>query len=234
MGFEAVDFDDSAWQSVSTPHSFNETDTFRTIISHSGGDRGGYKGLAFYRKHFQLPEGTRQGKIFLEFEGMRQAGQIFVNGKQVGLSENGVTAYGVDITNELHFGDHENVVAVRVNNRTNYAEKATGVPFEWNTNDFNPEHGGLNRRVWLYVTGKIYQTLPIYDGLKTLGVYIYPTRFSLDERVADVTVESQVHNASTDNAKVVLTTVIVDQAGAPVRLALKASRSTWSPMKNRT
>jgi len=38
-GFEAPEFDDSTWQSVSTPHTFNDVDSFRTIISHSGGDR---------------------------------------------------------------------------------------------------------------------------------------------------------------------------------------------------
>ena len=37
---EAPLFDDSKWSTVSTPHSFNDIDSFRTIISHSGGDRG--------------------------------------------------------------------------------------------------------------------------------------------------------------------------------------------------
>src|SRR5262249_32948880 len=141
-GFAAVDFDDSQWQTVSTPHSFNETDTFRTIISHGGGDRGGYKGLAFYRKHFKLPASAQAGKVFLEFEGMRQAGQIYVNDTEVGLSENGVTAYGVEITKFVKFGSEDNVVAVRLDNRTNYKEKASGVSFEWNVNDFNPDYGG--------------------------------------------------------------------------------------------
>ncbi|HEY2881583.1 MAG TPA: beta galactosidase jelly roll domain-containing protein, partial [Pirellulales bacterium] len=211
--FEAANFDDSKWQAVSTPHSFNETDTFRTIISHGGGDRGGYKGLAFYRKHFKLPAAAQGSKVFLEFEGMRQAGQIFVNGKQVGLSENGVTAYGVDITNDVHFGDQENVLAVRIDNRTNYVEKSSGTGFEWNANDFNPDHGGLNRRVWLHLTGNIYQTLPIYDGLQTTGVYVYPANISVAEHTADVTVESQVHNASGDRATVTLSTVVVDRNG---------------------
>ena len=53
-GAEAPGFDDSAWTTVSTPHTFNDVDSFRQIISHSGGDRGTYKGLAWYRKHFKL------------------------------------------------------------------------------------------------------------------------------------------------------------------------------------
>ena len=81
-GAEAPDFDDSHWTTVSTPHSFNDVDSFRKIISHSGGDLGTYKGLSWYRKHFKLPARLLGRKIFLEFEGMRQAGDIFLNGKR--------------------------------------------------------------------------------------------------------------------------------------------------------
>ena len=40
---EAPGFDDSAWTAISLPHSFNDVDSFRQIISHGGGDRGTYK-----------------------------------------------------------------------------------------------------------------------------------------------------------------------------------------------
>ena len=54
-GAEVPAFDDAKWATVATPHSFNDVDSFRNIISHSGGDTGTYKGLAWYRKHFKLP-----------------------------------------------------------------------------------------------------------------------------------------------------------------------------------
>ena len=212
-GFEAPAFNDAQWQTVSTPHSFNETDSFREIISHGGGDRGTYKGLAFYRKHFSLPESAKDDKVFIEFEGMRQAGEIYLNGKQVGLSENGVTAYGVDVTKNVLFGGADNVLAVRVDNRTTYKEKSSGETFQWNANDFNPDHGGINRHVWLHVTGPIFQTLPIYDGLQTSGVYVYPTDISVADHTANIHVESQVQNASDDRATVTLTAYVVDRDG---------------------
>src|SRR5205823_12554613 len=115
-GAEAPAFDDAAWETVSTPHTFNDVDSFRTVISHSGGDRGAWKGTAWYRKHFRLPEADAGKRVFVEFEGMRQAGEIFLNGQTVGLSENGVTPYGVDLTGQVHFGDRDNVLAVHVNN----------------------------------------------------------------------------------------------------------------------
>src|SRR5450759_3678057 len=52
---EQVAFDDSKWSDISAPHTYNETDSYAQIISHSGGDRHAYAGIAWYRKHFKLP-----------------------------------------------------------------------------------------------------------------------------------------------------------------------------------
>jgi beta-galactosidase len=212
-GAEGASFDDSQWQTVSTPHSFNDVDSFREIISHSGGDRGTYKGLSWYRKTFKLPAEAAGQKVFIEFEGMRQAGDIYLNGAEVGLYENGVTGYGIDISNAVRFGDQANVLAVKVDNRTNYQERATHTGFEWNANDFNPDHGGINRPVWLYVTGKIYQTLPLFYGLQTTGTYIYGENYNIAGKTCDVTVESQVKNESGDRATAAVSVAIVDEDG---------------------
>ncbi|HKE28632.1 MAG TPA: DUF4982 domain-containing protein [Bryobacteraceae bacterium] len=212
-GAEAPGFDDSKWSTVSTPHTFNDVDSFRQIISHGGGDRGTYKGIAWYRKHFKFPKEFAGRKVFLEFEGMRQAGYVFLNGKAVGLYENGITAYGIDISGAAHFGPEENVLAVKVDNRTTYVERATGTAFRWNANDFNPDFGGINQHVWLQVAGKIYQTLPIYYGLEDTGVYVHAGNFDVAKKTGEITVESEVKNASGDRATVQLTGVIVDRRG---------------------
>ncbi len=247
-GAEAPGFDDKAWQTISTPHSFNDFDSFREIISHGGGDRGTYKGLSWYRKHFRLPTNMQGDKIFIEFEGMRQAGDIYLNGKAVGLYENGVTGYGVDISDSVHFGDADNVLAVKVDNRTTYQERATHTGFEWNANDFNPDHGGINRHVWLHVTGKVYQTLPLNYGLGDSGVYVYGRNFDIPGKTCDVGIESEVKNESGAAANVVLSGAVVDANGnvaaeftgqpmtvaAGAKTVLKASTALknahfWSP-----
>jgi beta-galactosidase len=223
-GAQDPSFDDSQWETVSTPHSFNDVDSFRTIIDHSGGDRGTYKGLSWYRKHFKLPAEAAGSKVFVEFEGMRQAGDVYFNGKPFGLYENGITGYGVDLTSAALFGDRDNVLAVQVDNRTSYKERATDTSYRWNANDFNPDHGGLNRRVWLHVTGRIYQTLPLYYGLGTTGTYIYCTNYNIAGHSCQVTVESQVHNATADRrvpqTNVTLSAVVVDKDGV-VRATFK-------------
>ena len=206
-------FDDTKWNDVSAPHTYNDTDSYADFISHSGGDRHPYAGIAWYRKHFKLPASARDGKVFLEFEGLKQAGRFWVNGKLVGKYENGVTPFGLDLTGLVNFGDADNVIAVKVDNSNDYKEEATGTEFEWMGRAFNPNYGGLNHDIWLHLTGKVYQTLPLYENLKTAGIYIYPSNFSIENNACDVNVESQVRNESGDQQSITLSVTVVDAAG---------------------
>jgi beta-galactosidase len=206
---DQVAFDDSKWATVSAPHTWNDTDTYDEIISHSGGEKSEYMGIAWYRKHFKLPAGAKDGKVFLEFEGLKQAGRFWVNGQFVGKYENGVTPCGLDLTKFVSFGDKENVIAVKVDNSNDYKEEATGTGFEWMGRAFNPNYGGLNHNIRLHLTGKVYQTLPLYENLKTTGIYIYPSNFSISNRTCDVTVEAQARNESGDQQSITLSVAMV-------------------------
>jgi beta-galactosidase len=210
---ERVDFDDSQWTTVSAPHTFNDTDSYTAIISHSGGDRRAWAGITWYRKHFKLPAAAASDKVFLEFEGLKQAGRFWVNGKFAGKYENGITPCGLDLTGLVNFGDAENVIAVKVDNSNDYSEEATGAGFEWMGRAFNPNYGGLNHDLWLHLTGRVYQTLPLYENLKTTGTYIYPSDFSIPDKTCDINIESQVRNESGDQQSITLSAVVVDADG---------------------
>jgi len=210
---EQVTFDDSKWSDVSAPHTFNDADSYTAIISHSGGDRRAWSGVAWYRKHFKLPASAKDGKVFLEFEGLKQAGRFWVNGKLAGRFENGVTACGLDLTDFVHFGDADNVIAVKVDNRNDYVEEATGTGYEWMGRAFNPNYGGLNHDIGLHLTGKVYQTLPLYENLQTKGVYVYGSNFNIQNKTCDVNLEAQVKNESGDQQSITLSAVVVDAAG---------------------
>jgi beta-galactosidase len=212
-GAEVPAFDDAKWKTVSTPHTYNDVDSFHKIISHSGGQRDSYSGPAWYRKTFKLPESVKGKKVFLEFEGLKQAGQFYLNGKEIGLYENGITAYGLDLTAGLKFGGEENVLAVRVDNSDRYEEKATKTGFEWMGRAFNPNYGGINRHVWMHVTGMVHQTLPLWEGLGTTGVYVYPENVKVADGSLDLHVEAQVANEQADNANVQLSVSVVDANG---------------------
>lgn len=147
-GAETPGFDDAKWESVSTPHTWNNVDTYRKFISHgSGGRSGRYLGIGWYRKHFKLPAGAKGGKVFLESEGMRQVGRFFLNGQPVGKCENGITAAGFDLTPFAKCGDEENVLVVKVDNSKTCVQEATGTGYQWAGGAFNPNYGGLNRHV---------------------------------------------------------------------------------------
>jgi beta-galactosidase len=178
-------FDDADWKPVTLPRAWNEDDAFKKdIVDHS-------TGVAWYRKHFTLPASSN-GKVFLEFEGVRQGADVYVNGQHVGLHENGVMAFGVDISKAAHAGD--NVVAVRTDNAWTYKERATGQGYQWSDRNFNANYGGIPKNVKLHVSGLLYQTLPLYSTLGTTGVYVYATDFDIPGRSATVNAESQVRN----------------------------------------
>jgi beta-galactosidase len=210
---ETVAFDDSKWTDVSAPHTWNDADSYANIISHSGGDRNAWTGIGWYRKHFKLPATAKAGKVFLEFEGLKQAGRFWVNGKLVGRFENGVTAGGLDLTEFVNFGDTENVIAVKVDNSNDYKEEATGVGYQWMGRAFNPNYGGLNHNLVLHLTGKVYQTLPLYENLKTTGIYIWGANFDIQNKNCDVNLEAQVKNESGEQQAITLSAVVVDAAG---------------------
>ena len=171
-GADSVSFDDSNWKSVSLPYAWNEDDAFRKAIQDLP------TGVAWYRKHFKIPATAADKKVFLEFEGIRHGGEFYLNGTFIGRHENGVMAFGFDITEKLK-PTVENVLAVRIDNSWDYREKATNSTYEWNDKNFYANYGGINKNVFLHVTDKLYQTLPLYSTLGTTGVYVYARDFDI-------------------------------------------------------
>ena len=86
-------YDDTGWQKVTLPYSFNQTEAYGKHIAELTDT------VAWYRKHFVLPENMRNAKkFFIEFEGVRFGAHCFLNGKELGWGENGVMAFGFDLT----------------------------------------------------------------------------------------------------------------------------------------
>jgi beta-galactosidase len=186
-GFSAAAFSEAGWSTVSLPHAFNEDQAF-AVDGHNHAE-----GIVWYRKHLTLPPHAADGRAFLEFQGVRQAADVWVNGRKTGLSENGVMAFGVDITDALHPGD--NVIAVRVDNHWDYRERATDTKFQWEDRNFYANFGGINKSVRLHLTGPAYQTLPLYSTLGTSGSYVWADGFDLPHAAATIHAESEVRNA---------------------------------------
>ncbi len=186
-GAEKVKFPDKDWEKITLPRAFNEDEAFKVPIKEMTDT------VAWYRKHFKLPKSAKGKKVFIEFEGVRQGADFYLNGKHIGLHENGVMAVGFDLTPYLNFNG-ENVIAVRVDNDWQYRERATGSRFQWNDQNFNANYGGITKNVWLHITDKLYQTLPLYSNLQTTGVYVYASDIKVKSRKATIHTESQIRN----------------------------------------
>ena len=206
-GAEAEVFADGGWKSVALPHAWNEDSAFN-VKSYDLPT-----GVAWYRKHFKLPAGSSGKKVFLEFEGIRQGGDFYLNGKLIGTSCNGVMAFGFDITDSVKPAPQENVIAARIDNSWDYREKETNTPFQWNFKAFNPSYGGINKNVFLHLTDSLHQTLPLYSNLGTTGVYVYAKNINISERSAQITAESQVRNNATETKTFIYEVSIRDMDG---------------------
>ncbi len=205
--------DDTKWTDVSLPHTFNDIDTFIEKARVQNPERQ-FEGKVWYRKHFTLDPAWSDRKIFLEFQGIRNSGIFYVNGKLIGQHTNQVGPCGLNVTNAVKFGA-DNVVAAQVDNNM-LAKDPKGYSYSWSAQAFYPCYGGLFKDANLYVTDKLYQTLPLYSNLKTQGVYVYATNIDTLNRTAQITAESEVANDNSAPQSATLDAWIVDRSGATV------------------
>ncbi|MBQ3462514.1 MAG: hypothetical protein IJH36_05275, partial [Clostridia bacterium] len=88
-----------------------------------------------------------------------------------------------------------------------------GAAFVWNTKDFNEPVIGLVYDAYLHVKGNVYQTLPLYNNLKTTGNYIYASDFDIKQNKATISVDAEVRNESAADGNYTLQVDVVDHEG---------------------
>ncbi len=219
--FYEADYDDTDWETVSIPHQVNASDSF-TALGSNQGDGGQYRGIVFYRKHFTVPADAAGKKLFIEFEGIDNAAYVWVNGQKAGYYEAGIAPFGFDITKYVTAGQ-EAVIAL-ANDSTcgrgmeNYYRETKpgsewgsndGSGYEWNSHEFRPTQAGLVNNVNLYVKSQVYQTLALYDNMKTTGTYIYANNFDIRNKKATINVKAEVRNETAKNEKLTLQVDVV-------------------------
>ena len=135
---QAVDLDDSQWELAHIPHSFS--------MPYFLSERF-YTGDGWYRKkiNVKLNDGQR---YYLDFKGVFQVADVYVNGKLAGHHEGGYTGFEVDITDHVVNGDNQ--IAIRVNNNWNGRIAPRGGEHTFS--------GGIYRDVDLVVKSDIHVT----------------------------------------------------------------------------
>ncbi|WP_294477649.1 glycoside hydrolase family 2 TIM barrel-domain containing protein [uncultured Bacteroides sp.] len=137
QGAEQPMYADMDWETVGLPHSFS----IPYFMSQDF-----YVGYGWYRKHYSFSENELTKRIFLEFDGVFQEAEVYVNGQLAGMHMGGYTGFSVDASAFVKSG--ENLIAVRVNNiwKPDVAPRAGEHVFS----------GGIYRNVRLVLKSPVY------------------------------------------------------------------------------
>jgi beta-galactosidase len=183
-GAEAAVFEDAGWDTANLPHSFS--------MPYFLADRF-YVGYGWYRKQFNVPASWAEKRINLEFDGVFQVAEVFINGRRIGEHKGGYTGFTFDITDVVKTGD--NVVAIRVNNNwdARLAPRAGEHVFS----------GGIYRNVRLVVTSPLH--------VAWYGTFVTTPQVSKES--GTVNVKTEVANNSGATKMATVRTSILDAEG---------------------
>jgi beta-galactosidase len=192
-GAQAAAYDDSKWQAVDLPHDWS----IHLVFDRNAptGRPGGYlpAGTGWYRKSFRVPDSCRGRQVSIEFEGIREHSEVWINGHSLGQRPYGYTSVVYDMTPYLRFGDEDNVLAVRADNSHQPNSR-------WYAGS------GIYRHTWLLVT----------DGLHIprWGTYATTPRAAAD--AAAVSIAVMVENSGAAAAQFTVVSTLLDRDGRAV------------------
>lgn len=166
-------FDDSNWEIVSIPHTWNAKDAADDIP-------GYFRGTGWYRRNLYIGSEAAGKSVIINFEGANQVVDLYVNGIFVGKHVGGYTRFNFDITPYIKV-DQFNLLAIKVNN----AHDADIPPLSADFTFF----GGIYRDISLEMVSPIRFSITEYASS---GVYIR-TPVVTEEEV-EVEIEAKVDN----------------------------------------
>jgi beta-galactosidase len=179
--FKDLTFNDSNWENICLPHTWNAEDG-------TDGGNNYYRGNGWYRKKLFIPEKFHGKSLLLQFDAANKEAEVYINGKSVFIHKGGYTAFTVDITNDATIGKI-NLIAVRVNNERNDEIPLNG--------DFT-FYGGLYRGVKLLVTDQTHIDVE-NDGSN--GVYVHIPNNESIKKNANIAVSVPVKISRTEQKK---------------------------------
>ncbi len=193
---QSPDFADENWTALDLPHDWSIAGPFSEDAP--CGSQGAYlpTGIGWYRKTFRLPQSDAGRRLVLQFDGVYQCSDVWINGQHLGYRPYGFSTFYYDLTPHLHFGDEPNVVAVRVDN-------SHQPNLRWYSGS------GIYRHTWLINTGPVY--------VEQWGTFVTTPQITKESAAVEVT--TRVRNELKQSAPTTLTTAIVDREGNVVQSA---------------
>jgi beta-galactosidase len=183
-------FDDSNWRMLDLPHDWAIEGPFDKKYDARTGGLPIY-GTAWYRKHFVVDAVHKGNTVSVEFDGVMNNAEVYLNGEKVGARPYGYIGFEVDLTPHIKFGE-ENVLAVRVDPKELSARWYPGA--------------GIYRNVWLEIKNPVH--------IAHWGTYI--TTPKVGEEEAQVNIETTIENKQNIKGKFSLETLVLDTLGNKV------------------
>jgi beta-galactosidase len=161
-------FDDSQWRLLNLPHDWGVEGPFKQEYPGETGKLPWW-GVAWYRKHLEVPASDQGKKIYLAVDGAMAYATVWLNSQFVGGWPYGYASWQVDLTPYIKFGA-DNVIAIRLDNPTNSSRWYPG--------------GGIYRNVWLVKTEPVH--------VAHWGTYV--TTLEVNPKSATVKIQVKVDN----------------------------------------
>jgi beta-galactosidase len=183
---------DTALPTVNLPHTWNALD------GQDGGNNYEAGQGHWYRKRLLVPASFAGKEVFLQFDGVNQIANVYVNGTSVGSHTGGYSRFRLRITPHIQPGQ-ANVIAVNVTS------------FRSGTSPFPPRgadytfFGGIYRQVWLLATDPVQVDMLDYGSP---GVYLTPKNVTAAS--ADLEVRTLLRNYTGASQYVTVRTTITD------------------------
>ena len=198
---EQAGFDDSAWRTLDLPHDWSIEGPF--VETNRTGGAGAFlpSGVAWYRKHFSLPATFSGRSVTIEFDGVMQNSDVWINGFHLGHRPSGYISFSYELTGHLHFGG-DNVIAVRTDTSAQPASR-------WYSG------AGIYCHVWLVATDPVH--------LEEHGVFISTPQATAAQ--ATIKIETSVTNETDSPQAISVQTTIVSPDRNPVA-AMETDTST--------
>ena len=191
-----TNFDDSAWQPVTLPHTWNNLDGQTSGTPY-------YRGVGWYRRHLTVDAQYAGKSLFLKFDGAATVTEVMVNGAPVGTHKGNFAAFCFEVTPYLRVGQ-DNVIAVKVNN----AKNSDVLPLSGDFTVF----GGLYRDVHLLVLDKLSVTPLDYASP---GVYIKQIGATKDS--AELEISTKLRNANSSAKTATVHCTVIDATGKTIQ-----------------
>ncbi len=140
VAYTLKSFNDANWRKLNVPHDWGIEGLFSQDLPGETGKLP-WAGIAWYRKHFDVPVSDRGKRIFIQLDGAMAYSTVWLNGQFVGGWPYGYASYELDLTPYIQPGS-ENVIAIRLDNPPESSRWYPG--------------GGIYRNVWLVKTSPVH------------------------------------------------------------------------------